>query len=407
MKGDLPGAYWRMTVASGASTAGDGIRFAALPLLSAMLLRSPVQIAAVTAVATLPWLLFGLPAGVLVDRVRRVRVMVVADLCRAAALLALVVGLALDRVGFLELVVLAFVMGTGEVAFDLASFAVLPSVVAPELLERANGRLFAVQTAGRDIVGHLAGGVLIGVSRVWPFLVDAATFLVSAVLLRGMPDPPVPPRAPSRIRDDIREGITFLARDRTLLALALAAGVVNAVQLGQIAILPLLARDRLHLPTAWYGGLLAASAVGGIAGGWLAERLNERLGRRRVLVAGVALLAVQSAAIGLVPVSAVAFAGFFLGGAATMAWNVVAVSLRQARVPAELLGRVGSTYRLISWGAMPVGAVLLGAIAAGYGPAVPFVLSGAVTAAVAVALAAVLARDSSVQAPVAGTEEAR
>jgi MFS family permease len=317
--------------------------------------------------------------------------MVVADLVRAAALVAAAAGIGLDRVGFVALVALALVMGAGEVAFDLASFAVLPSVVDGAALERANGRLFAVQTGGRDIVGHLAGGVLITVSRVWPFVVDAVSFVASAALLWRVPDPPVAPRQQRRLRDEVREGITYLFRDRMLRALALAAGAVNAVHLGQIAVLPLFALHRLHLPVSWYGGLLAMSSVGGIAGGLLAERATRWLRRDRLLVAGVALLALQSLAIGAFPTAAVAFAGFFVAGVAMMAWNVVAVSIRQAAVPSSLLGRVGSVYRLISWGTMPVGGVVFGALATRYGPTSAFAVGGVVMLVVALSLAAVMA----------------
>lgn len=390
--GRLPVAFWRLLFASAASTTGDGVRFAALPLLSAMLLDSPVRVAAVTAASTLPWLLFGLPAGVFVDRMRRVRLMVVADLARAAALLGIAAGLASHRVGFVALVALALVMGTGEVAFDLASFAVLPGIVDGAALERANGRLFAVQVGCRDIAGHLAGGVLIAVSRVWPFVVDAVSFVASAALLSTVPEPAVPDREQRRLVEEVWEGLAFLLRDRVLRVLALAAGVVNAVYLGQVAVLPLFALHRLHLPASFYGGLLAMSSVGGIIGASLAERATRHLRRDRILVAGLALLGVQSLTVGAFPTMVVAFAGFLVAGIAMMAWNVVAVSLRQAAVPPNLLGRVGSVYRLIAWGTMPLGGVAFGALATRYGSASAFVVGGIVILVVTAALAAVVVR---------------
>jgi MFS family permease len=335
---------------------------------AAMLLDSPVQVAVVTASSTLPWLLLGLPAGALVDRARRLRVMVVADLLRALALVGFTIGSGLHQVGFVALVVLALIMGVGEVAFDLASFAVLPSIVGGAALERANGRLFAVQIGCRDIVGHVAGGVLIGLSQVWPFIVDGALFVASAALLSQVADPPVPPRQRRRLLDEVREGVSYLFRDRVLRVLALAAGVVNSVHLGQIAVLPLFALHRLHLPVSSYGGLLAMSSIGGIAGASLAERATRRFHPNRILVAGLTLLALQSLAIGSFPTTVVAFAGFFMAGAGMMAWNVVAVSIRQACVPSTLLGRVGSVYRLISWGTMPIGGVAFGVLATRYGP---------------------------------------
>jgi MFS family permease len=390
---ELPRSFWRFLTASAVSTTGDGIRFAALPLLSAMLLQSPIQVATVTAISTLPWLLLGLPAGVLVDRARRVRLMIVADLVRAAALVGLVVGLAAGHVSFLVLLVVAAILGVGEVVFDLAGFAVLPGLVHHDLLERANGRLFAVQTGARDILGHLVGGVLIVVGRLWPFFVDALSFLVSAVLLRKVPELPVEARQRRRLTAEIREGVGYLVRDRVLRSLAVTAGVVNAVYLGQIAVLPLFALGPLHMPAAWYGTLLAASSLGGIIGGWLADRATRRFRRNATLVSGLTLLAAQSLLVGLWPHRVVALVGFFLAGAAMMAWNVVAVSIRQASVPAALLGRVGSVYRLISWGTMPFGGVVAGVLAARFGPGSAFVLGGLVVAVAAALLAVVLSRD--------------
>jgi MFS family permease len=147
-------AYRRLLTASVISTAGDGVRFAALPLLAASLLPEPFQIAVVTAATTLPWLLFGLPAGAFADRWNRTRLMVLADVLRAAALLGAVILLTANKLALESLVGLALLLGVGEVLFDCASFAVLPGIVPDSRLETANGQLFAAQTVSRDLLGH-------------------------------------------------------------------------------------------------------------------------------------------------------------------------------------------------------------------------------------------------------------
>ncbi|MGW0811422.1 MFS transporter, partial [Nonomuraea sp. NPDC002799] len=179
--------YHRLVSAAGVSAVGDGLRFAALPLLAAALLPDAFQVSVVTAATTVPWLLFGLPAGAYADRFERRRLMVLADLLRAGTLVAATGLLALGWLTFWPLVAVAFLLGVGEVLFDCASFALLPSVVAAERLEAANGRLFAVQTTGRDLVGHVLGGVLFAAGRAVPLLLDALSFLASAALLRGIP----------------------------------------------------------------------------------------------------------------------------------------------------------------------------------------------------------------------------
>lgn len=133
--------YHRVIGAASASAVGDGMRFAALPLLSATLLHDAFQVSAVTAATTVPWLLFGLPAGAYADRFERARLMVIADLLRAVTLIVTVVLLACGWLTFWPLMTAAFLLGVGEVLFDCASFALLPSIVPKEKLESANGRL--------------------------------------------------------------------------------------------------------------------------------------------------------------------------------------------------------------------------------------------------------------------------
>ncbi|MEU1289578.1 MFS transporter [Kitasatospora sp. NPDC005856] len=405
--------YHRVIGAAASSAVGDGMRFAALPLLSAAVLHDAFQVSAVTAATTVPWLLFALPAGAYADRFERRLLMVLADLLRAVVLLLAVVLLATDRLTFWPLLTAAFLLGVGEVLFDCASFALLPSVVPQERLESANGRLFAVQTVGRDLLGQVVGGVLFTVGRAVPLLIDAVSFLVSAVLLRGIrgpapdpesepgPEPGAEPGSPAekprpRLLADIREGVAFVLRDPLLRALTVSAGVINAVYLGQIAVFVILVHDVLGLPDSAYGAILAAGAIGGVVGSTVASRLSTAVGRVPALVGGLALMGLAGLAVGATDRVWVVSAAYCATGFALMVWNVVAVSLRQTIIPDRMLGRATGVYRLFAWGTMPLGALVFGRVSTAAGPGAAFALGGVVTLLTCLPIAYALLRDSRV-----------
>ncbi|MFI2606481.1 MFS transporter [Kitasatospora sp. NPDC018619] len=403
--------YHRVIGAAASSAVGDGMRFAALPLLSTAVLRDAFQVSAVTAATTVPWLLFALPAGAYADRFERRLLMVLADLLRAAVLLLTVLLLAADRLTFWPLLTAAFLLGVGEVLFDCASFALLPSVVPPERLEAANGRLFAVQTVGRDLLGQVVGGVLFTVGRAVPLLLDAVSFLASALLLRGVrgsaPEAAAgaeggaeggagPSAGRPRLLADIREGVALVLRDPLLRALTVSAGVINAVYLGQIAVFVILVRDVLGLPDSAYGALLAAGAVGGVLGSTVASRLTRAVGRVPALVGNLALMGVAGLAVGASDRVWVVAVAYCATGFALMVWNVVAVSLRQTIVPDRMLGRATGVYRLFAWGTMPLGALVFGRVSTAAGPGAAFALGGVVTLLTCLPIAYTLLRDSRV-----------
>jgi MFS family permease len=368
-------AYRRLLTASVISTAGDGVRFAALPLLAASLLPEPFQIAVVTAATTLPWLLFGLPAGAFADRWNRTRLMVLADVLRAAALLGAVTLLTANKLALEPLVGLALLLGVGEVLFDCASFAVLPGVVPDSRLETANGQLFAAQTVSRDLLGHLLGGVLYSLGRAIPLLVDAISFAMSALLLRTMPTPPPFRRDRRSLLTEIGDGLSCILGDRLLILLTVAAGLINGVYLGQVAILVVFVQRVLGMSPTGYAALLATGALGGALGGAVAGKVMRLAGQSVILLGSIGLIGACGLGImaGTVWTTVI---GYFLMGFGIMTWNVVSVSLRQTVVPDRLLGRTIGVYRLCAWGTMPIGALVFGAVADGMGSAVAFGAGG-------------------------------
>lgn len=371
--------------ASTGSNLGDGVLLAAVPLLARRVSDDPFAVSSVTIAATLPWLLFGLAAGAIVDRTDRRRAMVRTDVARCAglALFALVVSSGSPSLGVL--IAIVFLVGAAETIFDTAAQAVLPTLVTTDRLERANGQLFGAQTATNGFVGPPLGALLFAACTALPFAVDAATFGLSAVLLSRLPAPGSerPTTSSSRrptLRRDIGEGLAWLWRHEGVRAFAIGAAVVNLAHTAAMAVAVLLVRDELGGSELVFGLTLAGTAAGSVAGSLLAASIVERAGRRRAVLGAIVAFALSLLCAGLAPnavVAALGLAAFGLGGEI---WNVVAVSYRQARVPDHLLGRVMATYRVIAYGAMPVGAAIGGVIATAAGVRATFIAGASAVA---------------------------
>ncbi|MFY9867925.1 MAG: MFS transporter, partial [Trebonia sp.] len=236
-----------------------------------------------------------------------------------------------------------------------------------DLLPRANGNQQVVLTIGETFVGPPLGSALFAVRAALPFGLDAVSFAGSAALLAGLPrtakSRTTQPRSEQRMRAQIAEGVRWLAGHRLLRTVALLLGVSNfSSQMGQ-ATLVLLATQTLHVGTGGYGLLWTAAAIGSVLGGLVNPAITRRLGLLTSLIVAMAAFAALDAGIGLAPDFAVAAALMACNGFFVTMWNVVTVTMRQRIVPAELLGRVNSVYRMLGWGLMPLGALAGGFIA--------------------------------------------
>jgi Na+/melibiose symporter-like transporter len=213
------------------------------------------------------------------------------------------------------------------------------------------------------------GWLLFAAAAAAPFVVDAATFAVSALLLASLPGRLRAGRAgpPTTLRADIVEGVRWLLGHRVLRTICWLLALENVVEMAGFAMLVLLAQDVLGLGAGGYGLLLACLAVGGLLGGVVAERLHRRLGDHGSVTGSVVAMAGCWALLGATDLPAVAGAAVALYGLAAVWWNVVTISFRQAVVPERLQGRVNSAYRLVSWGTLSVGAATGGLVAAELG----------------------------------------
>ena len=380
-RAELPRAFHRIWAASAVSSLGDGVYYSALPLLALTLTHDSTVFGMMEAVTLLPWLLFGLIGGALVDRWDRRRTMVVADLCRCALLVAATAAVADGLLNITVLIVIGFLLGIGGVLFDTASMAYLPELLDrdQQALQRANSRLQGAQRAMDGFIGPPTGSLLFSLSRTLPFVADAVSFLFSSLVIRTLPVPPkkaAKPKAP--ILREARIGISYLLHHRLLLGLSLRPAVGNFAFCGTGAVLALYAHDTLHLGTAGYGAFLTTEAIGGLGGTFAAGWLGARLGTGGALTLTAIVEAVALLGVGVSANAYVAGAGLAVLGAAMAATMTLGPSVRQAIVPVELMGRVGAAARLTALSAGPIGALFGGWLAHLAGLRAPFLVGAGI-----------------------------
>jgi MFS family permease len=376
----LDGRFVKLWAAGTTSALGSGLATIATPLLVASRTSDPLTVSAASAVAWLPWLLFALPGGVLVDRVDRRRVMILVDWVRCAAMAVLAAAIAAGWVSIALLYVVLFVVNSGEIVMRTAAQAMVPAVVPRGRLESANGWLVGGVTLSQQLLAGPLGGFLFLVAAAIPFFVNAGTYAGSAILLaliagsfRSAPRE-VTGSAPARNRawSELVEGFRWLLRQRLLRTMAVLIGLLNVTLTAAVAVLVLLAKQRLGLGSVGYGLLFTAMAIGGLLGSLVGERLIRWVTATWTIRIGLLVEA------GLHLTLATARNAWFVGtvlfafGIHGALWGIVGSSLRQRLTPPEMLGRVGSSSLFIAAGGNCLGALLGGAVATSFGLTAPY-----------------------------------
>jgi MFS family permease len=369
------GSFARLWLARLVSSAGSEVTAVALPLVAVLTLgSSPFDVALLTAAGYLPSLLFGLAAGSLADRIDRRRLLIAADIARAATLLAVPAAAVAGWLSAPTLVIVAFLVGTGTVVFDVAVQALTPALLGEDELVRGNARLqLAEQSVG--LIGPAAGGALVAVvGAPLAVLADAASYLASAGFVATIASPPrepagvgsAAPGASAAAGGGALEGLRFVATHPLLRVTAASSFLINLGARGIEALL-IVALVRIGgLGPGGVGLVLSGGAVGFVIGALLADRVTERLGLGPSLAAGLGVVVVTFFAMALAPagafgpVIAVAFAVY---GVAAVVSTVAGLSVRQGVTPAPLLGRVSAAVRTAVYAAFPIGAVAAGLIA--------------------------------------------
>ncbi|MEV0429219.1 MFS transporter [Micromonospora sp. NPDC050495] len=395
------GVFWRWWAAGTASLVGSAVGGVALPLTALTVLdASAFQMGLIAAASYVAWLVIGLPAGVLVQRLPLRGAQVGADLARAVAVASVPLAWWSGWLTVAQLVVVALVVSFANVLFDVANATFLPAIVGRDQLHARNSLTSATHAAAQ-LSGPSLGGLAVQAFGAVPaVLVDAVSYLFSAVLLGSLPARRVdtPDRWPP-LRSMIGEGWRYVTRHPVMGPTMWSATAVNFVCGAQLAVYPLYLVRELHAPAALVGLLLAVEGVGSLLGAALTPWFTRRWGTARsVLVA--CLVAVAGAA--LVPVGG-GWAAFlaFAAGNVVFAGGVVVLSVttrtyRQTASPPELLSRVMATVRFVSWGAIPVGGLAAGALAGA---------AGARSTLFAFAVASVLAPLALLLSPVRGLRD--
>jgi predicted MFS family arabinose efflux permease len=357
------GLLW---LGEGVSVLGNATTSVLLPLLAVVGFHAgPGWMGALTALAWLPWLVVGLPAGAWVDRMPPRRVMLASDLVAALTLASVPVAWVLDLLTLPHLAAAAFANGTCTVFFRAAYPGLVRQVAPAQQQESAFARLFGTEAA-MQVVGPGFGGLLAQlVSAAWGLLADAVSFLVSAVCLWRLRLEPVPAdRAPQEAGQSlwtrVREGVDYIRHDRVLRFFTALGGVSNFGLTGYSALLVLFLVREAHLGEGAVGVVMAVGAVGGVVGAGIATRVSRRLGSARALLA-LQLLAGPPAL--LVPLGrpgpwlVATVAGMLLVGVGVVAGNIIRGAWRNRYVPVDMVARQVTTAQVVNLGTMPLAGV--------------------------------------------------
>ena len=371
-----------LLASSWTSNIGDGIALAAAPLLIASMTSSPLLVAAGAALQYLPWLIFGLHAGAIADRVDRRRLVMAANAARGLVIAGLIAFLITGTANIGLVLAASFLYGVAEVFVDTTGSTLLPMMVRPADLGIANARLQGGYLVANQLAGPPLGAFLFAVGSFWPFLLQVLCVAAAVVLISRIAATPVSrasdtPHPP--VHTSIAEGIAWLWKNppvRTLVVIILAFNVTWAAPWG---ILVLYATEHLGMGPVGYGALTTASALGGLLATMSFGRLEKHFSFSTLMRACLSAEVLMHLAMALNTSAAVAFVILFFFGVYAFVWGTISTTVRQRLVPRELQGRIASVNMVGVFGGLVIGQALGGIIAQVWGLTAPwwFALAGA------------------------------
>ena len=372
-----------LLTASTFSNLADGIAGFAYPWLFSLLTRDPLLISIVSVLVNLPRLIFVLYAGVIADKYNRQKILIYTRMGQVflTSIFIILIYINLDNIPkvvqfdepqfdskFLIIsaaYLLAFMFGLLEVTRDNAAQAFLPQIVSKDNLPKANGRLFGIEIVTNSFLGTPVGGFLIGFSLITPFIFDTLLMLVSVFFITGIKGKFERPEVINKEQNTsvmIKVGVEWLKNNTLLKRLAIYTGIANFFGSMQFPIMILFAQELIGLNAIQYSFLAYGAAIGGLVGSQVANKVNARLEESKTLLISVALFGIGMFAPYVTTNPFIVAGSFGLSSFGSVLWNVQAVSIRQALIPDNLLGRVNSVYRLLALGLNPIGAIFGGAI---------------------------------------------
>jgi len=355
---------------------GSQISQLAIPLLAAVSLHATAfQFSLLGVLGFLPFILFALPAGVWVDRLRRRQILIVGDAARALLLALIPILWATHILQMWHLLVLQFVIGIFTVFFDVAYQSYLPALIEREHLVDGNSKLQLTVSVAQVAGPSVAGGLIAAITAPYAILADAVSFVVSTLFMVTMRHRETPPQHDDetprpKMWPQVKEGLQWVAGHPWLRAIAACTGSSNFFSSLLFSIVVLYMVRTLHLSAFEIGFVFAVGSAGSILGALATGRLNKTLGVGRTIVLTAGVFSVAGLAIPLAPKSfplpllMLAQAMFGFG---SVTYNITQVSLRQAITPERLQGRMSAAMRWIVWGTIPLGSLAGGAIATWWG----------------------------------------
>lgn len=392
--------FRRLWVGDAFAQFGAQLTGIALPVLAVRDLgASEWQMGLLTAAETAAFLVIGLPTGAWVDRMRKRRVLITADLVRAVVL-SVVVALALTGNGSMALLYAgALVLSVATVFFDVAHQSYVPGLVGLAHIGEGNAKLQATQSVAQVAAPAVGGALLRVIAAPLVIAVNAVTYLVSAVAvsrIRKVEElPPVESRRP--LKEEIAEGLRFVIHQPLLRRIVACTAIANLAGAITTALIVLYALRTLGMDEAAYGTVLSASALGGLSGAVASNWLVRRIGEARIIPLAALGFAPGAALTPLaaflpIPPQATLIAGGVLFYAMVVLYNVAQVSFRQRICPPPLLGRMNASVRFIVWGTTPIGGLLGGWLGHTWGvlPTLWIAAAGSLVAALPVVLSPLL-----------------
>lgn len=377
-------AFNRMWTSSIVSNLSDGVMVAAVPLLAISLTDSPVLISTIGAMVMLPWLLFAIPIGALVDRLDRRYILAGANAIRSGVVGILALIIALDHVTIYWLLVAAFIIGICEVASDTTAQSLIPQILEEKDFEKGNSRLQISETVIQGFIGAPISGFIYAFAIYLPFFINSLGFAISALFALSIPvkylqDVRVEEaeKTPRHFISDMKFGITYLYSQKILRRLVVTTASIGLCYSMGSATMVLFIIKELELPEKYFGVFLAVQGVGAITGALIASRMSSKFGRSKVMTFAIVASSLVLLFQGFSPNIYIFVALGTFGGLVISQWNVLLMATYQTVIPNELYGRIHGTRRTLVWGTMPIGS-LIGGFLASFSLRLPMYVGGAI-----------------------------
>ena len=382
-------AFNRMWAASIVSNLADGVLGAAAPLLAITLTDNTVLISSLGAMVMLPWLLFAIPIGALVDRLDRRFILAGSNSIRALIVGCVALGVATHHVTIYWLILASFIIGICEVAADTTSQSLIPQVLQKENFEKGNSRLSISETVVQGFIGSPLSGALYAIAIYLPFFFNSFGYFVASALAISIPIKYLQDVRKESLDhqnrnfiNDMKFGIQYLYNHKVLRRIVLTTSVIGVCYSMGTATMVLFLVKELDLPKPLFGVILTIQGLGAIAGSIMAPKASKKFGRSNMMTFGIFFSSLVLLAQGFSP-NIYIFVALATFGAFTISqWNILLMATYQTIIPNDLYGRIHGTRRTIVWGMMPFGS-LIGGVLAHYSLRLPMYVGGLIATVIA------------------------